>query len=124
MKPLKVLVVDDVNSARLLAKRFLTRHGFEVVDVGTAADALIKLTDNSYSAIVADLRLKNGGDGLTLLKIVKRWYPDVAKILWTAVPGGCDINTDPEITCVYKAGSHRVLVKALKDALGLTLEQE
>jgi len=81
MKP-RVMVIDDLDSARQMVKRTLARS-FEVFDFGSVADALPALDRAEFDVIVTDLRMP-GIDGLEGLRRFKAKLPDIPVIIMTA----------------------------------------
>ncbi len=80
---IKVLHVDDEPSFLELVSFFLTREGdFEVVTSVTAQDALQKLNEHRFDAVVADYSLP-GINGIDLLKILRSQGNDIPFILLT-----------------------------------------
>ncbi len=83
---LKVLVVDDQNSMRGLAKQCLTRIGIKtVVAVGSGEEALSELNGAPFDVIISDLHM-DGMSGIDLLNAV-RAHPvlkDIAFVLSTS----------------------------------------
>ena len=61
-----LLVVDDEPDLRTLYELTLLREGYEVEAAGNVEDALLRLHDRTYSAIITDMRLPDG-TGLDLL---------------------------------------------------------
>jgi CheY-like chemotaxis protein len=111
-----VLVVDDVRSARIVAARILGAHGYEVIPAASWQAALHVLAGTEgISVVVADWHLQ-GGDGLTLLKLVGKWYPEMGRVLWTG--WGCDVARELGIPCVDKGAPGRALLDALRLVTG------
>jgi DNA-binding NtrC family response regulator len=110
-----VLVVDDVRSARIVAARILVQHGYEVIPAADVETALYLLArPPQISVVVADYALQ-GGDGLTLLKLVGKWYPDVGRVLWSGY--GCDMARETGIVCVDKGARGSDLLEAVRGQL-------
>lgn len=61
-----LLVVDDEPDLRTLYELTLLREGYELDTAGTVADALARLQQRRYSAVITDMRLPDGS-GLDLL---------------------------------------------------------
>ncbi|HET8538628.1 MAG TPA: sigma-54 dependent transcriptional regulator [Anaeromyxobacter sp.] len=78
----KLMVVDDLDSARQMMKRALARS-CEVYDFGTVAEALPALDRAEFDAIVTDLRMP-GIDGIEGLRRFKAKVPEIPVILVTA----------------------------------------
>jgi DNA-binding NtrC family response regulator len=81
VKP-KLMVVDDLDSARQMMKRTLGRS-YEVYDFASIAEALPALDRAEFDAIVTDLRMP-GIDGIEGLRRFKAKVPDLPVVLVTA----------------------------------------
>jgi len=78
----KVLLVDDEEDfVNTLAERMKTR-GMEVYTSTSAMEALGKIEEESFDAVVLDLMMP-GFDGLQALKIIKEKRPEIQVILLT-----------------------------------------
>lgn len=113
-----VLVVDDIESARLVCERRLRQAGYRVISVANVTAALNVCRSHPVSAIVSDRNLDGRGDGLTLLKTVGQWWPAVSRVLWPADPGDCDLARAEGIRCVEKTGHYTELLGVLADEMG------
>jgi two-component system response regulator HydG len=81
MKP-KLMVIDDLDSARAMMKRTLARS-YDVFDFGSVAEALPAVERAEFDCIVTDLRMP-GIDGLEGLRRFKVKVPEIPVILVTA----------------------------------------
>jgi two-component system response regulator AtoC len=79
---LRVMVIDDLDSARQMVKRTLARS-YEVYDFGSVAEALPALDRAEFDCIVTDLRMP-GIDGLEGLKRFRQKVPEIPVIIMTA----------------------------------------
>jgi len=115
-----VLLVDDIESARIVGERRLRHAGYRVIPVANelaALEALIQARD--VSLIVADWNLgPKGGNGLDLLVTIGKRRRDVARILWCGDPTGCDLAAELGIRCVEKDGLWSELLTAIAEELG------
>lgn len=64
--PPRILIVEDEVVLRKNLARLFVREGYEVVTVGSRAEALVTLRHGSFEALLLDLMLPDG-DGLDLL---------------------------------------------------------
>ena len=78
----KLMVIDDLDSARAMMRRTLAR-GYEVYDFSSVAEALPAVERADFDALITDLRMP-GVDGLAGLKRFKAKVPDLPVILVTA----------------------------------------
>lgn len=86
--PAPVLVIEDDRSIAQMVTRVLSRASWPVEAVGTAADAMLHISRNEYSAIVLDLMLPHGYGG-DFLDILRKERPELLgrTIVMTASPG-------------------------------------
>jgi two-component system response regulator HydG len=99
----KLMVVDDLDSARSMMKRSLARS-YEVYDFASVAEALPALERAEFDAIVTDLRMP-GIDGITGLRKFKEKVPELPVVLVTAF---ATVETAVE---AMKAGAFDYLTK-------------
>ena len=85
MRTQTILVVDDEQLIRFSLSDRLQAEGYNVVEAGTAAEALAKSADG-VDLVLLDYRLPDG-DGLSVLKKIKERTPDTLVILLTAHSG-------------------------------------
>jgi DNA-binding NtrC family response regulator len=78
----KLMVVDDLDSARQMMKRALARS-YDVYDFASIAEALPALDRAEFDAVVTDLRMP-GIDGIEGLRRFKAKLPDLPVVLVTA----------------------------------------
>lgn len=78
---LTILICDDEADIRSAMKRTLRGHA--VTEASSPREALDKLKDFKYDAIISDFSLGDGADGLDLLQLVKVQYPDTIRFLVT-----------------------------------------
>ncbi|HEX9289515.1 MAG TPA: sigma-54 dependent transcriptional regulator [Anaeromyxobacteraceae bacterium] len=78
----QVMVIDDLESARQMVKRALSRS-YDVYDFGSVADALPALDRAEFDCVVTDLRMP-GIDGLEGLRRFHQKIPELPVIIVTA----------------------------------------
>jgi DNA-binding NtrC family response regulator len=79
--PAKILVVEDEIAARFLLSHFLQEKGFEVLEAGTAQEAMAFLTAHPEIALVfTDVRLP-GMNGHALVQWVRERHPSMPIIV-------------------------------------------
>jgi CheY-like chemotaxis protein len=72
----KVLVVDDDEHFRVLARAILEPAGFEVVESEDMRQCLLQLRVHAVDAMVLDMVMP-GQDGIEVLREVKRLFPEI-----------------------------------------------
>lgn len=77
----RVLVVEDEIIIRWLAVSSLTEAGFEVLEAGTAAEALEILESNEIDLLFTDIAMPGRMNGLDLVDIVSERWPAVAVLV-------------------------------------------
>jgi DNA-binding response OmpR family regulator len=111
MDPGKILIVDDEINIRTGLKAILTRDGHQVMDVGSAEEALPILETFPCEAAIVDIRMP-GMSGVDLLHEIKARWPAVAVLLLT---GHGTLETAMQ---AIKEGAHDYLLKpAQPDAI-------
>jgi CheY-like chemotaxis protein len=72
----KVLVLDDDENFRALARAILEPAGFEVLESADVRQCLTQLRDNSVEAVILDLVMP-GRDGFEALRDLKELFPEI-----------------------------------------------
>ncbi|HTM91897.1 MAG TPA: sigma-54 dependent transcriptional regulator [Flavisolibacter sp.] len=101
-----ILIIDDDRDMCLLLKRFLTRHGYEVLEAYNGKKALEILESTEPSLVMCDFRLDDM-EGNVLLGKIKERYPHLPVIIIT---GYSDIKIAVE---VMKMGAYDYITKPL-----------
>jgi two-component system response regulator HydG len=113
----KILVIDDDRDICLLLNRFLTRRGYEVIEMYTGKKALVWLDSNQPNLVMCDYRLGDM-DALDMLTSIKNKYADVPVIIIT---GYSDMRTAVK---VMKMGAYDYITKPLlPDEIIHTIQQ-
>ncbi len=79
----KVLVIDDDRQMRIALSEVLRRRGYEVVAEERGESALVRLSRESFGAVVTDVKMP-GMSGLEVLRSVKRVAPHIPVLMVTA----------------------------------------
>ncbi len=113
----KILIVDDDKDLCFVLKRFLSKHGFEVLEATTGRAALEILDSVEPDLILCDFRLEDMS-GSSILKKIKEKHPSVPVIIIT---GYSNIKTAVE---VMKLGAMDYVTKPLlPDEILLTIKK-
>jgi two-component system response regulator HydG len=102
----KILIIDDDKDLCFVLKRFLSKHGFEVLEATTGKVALEILESVEPDLILCDFRLEDMS-GSSILKKIKEKNPSVPVIIIT---GYSNIKTAVE---VMKLGAMDYVTKPL-----------
>lgn len=117
-----VLVVEDDADLRALIADALEEDGFLVSQAGDAAAALERLRSFAFDAVLVDLRLPDGGDGMAVLGVALETYPQTIAVVMSGAGGVT------EAVAAMKRGAHHFLNKPfelseLSQVLGNGLSQ-
>ncbi len=73
-RPLRLLVVEDHESSRVVLTRLLSRCGHHVTSVATVREALAVYANTHFDVVISDLGLPDGS-GLDLMRDIQRQRP-------------------------------------------------
>lgn len=79
----RILMIEDEADLRLLYRLLLEEEGFEIIDAGSATEALQALTGQKIDAVVLDLALPDT-DGLQLMSAILAQQPHLPIVINTA----------------------------------------
>ncbi len=118
MATYRILVVDDEKDMLMLLKRSLAPELDCTVEIAESGEAALKiLTGNDIDLVLADIKMP-GMDGIELLQLIKKNYPDMTVVMMTAYGG---IETAVE---AMKQGAYDFITKPFDhDALVIRLEK-
>lgn len=103
----KALIIDDDHDICFLLNKFLSKHGFTVLEALTAKKAYELIDDhNDFDIVLCDYRLDNT-DGKAVLLKIKEKNPDLPVIIIT---GYNDLKTAVEL---MKLGAYDYVLKPL-----------
>jgi DNA-binding NtrC family response regulator len=112
-----ILLVDDEKTFRDVIKMALEAWGYGVWVAEDGEEALSIIRIKGPRVVLSDVIMPKV-DGLTLLRTLKRWNPNIAVILFTAHP------TLADTVSAMKEGAADVLTKPIDyNRLRLELEQ-
>jgi DNA-binding NtrC family response regulator len=81
----KVLIVDDEQEFLSIMAERMQNRGMEVVTATSAAEALRKLEEESFDAVLLDLMMPEMG-GIEALQVMRKKQPEVQVIFITGHP--------------------------------------
>jgi DNA-binding response OmpR family regulator len=113
-----VLLVEDEDAVRRLVGTMLSMSGFDVLPVGTAAEALE--TGRSFTgrihAVLADISLPDlPGDELA--RQLRGLRPEMGVLLTSGLPDGSDGQVIPADVFLQKPFTRAVLVERLRGVM-------
>ena len=77
----RVLLVDDEHNIRRMVGALLQEEGYEIADAANGAAALAAVRETPPDAILLDLMMPGGPDGMATLEELKRTLPDVPVVM-------------------------------------------
>ena len=108
MKDKSILVIDDDRIILDSLSEFLSLEGFQTAGAETLAEALNLLRQRSFSLVLTDVNLPDG-DGLDLLDIIKKEFPQTVAIVITGY------GTIDSAVKAIKRGAYDYLTKPIVD---------
>ena len=120
-----ILVVDDDSAIRLSLKMLLTRAGHEVMTAASPDEAMEIVRSTAPSLVMLDMnfsRFTTGEEGLTLLRKIKLFRPEVPVILmtaWGSIPLAVSGIHAGAFDFITKPWDNRVLMQRISTALEL-----
>ncbi|HEY3987991.1 MAG TPA: response regulator [Acidobacteriaceae bacterium] len=82
----RLLLVDDESVIRITLSAILAKYGFEVSAAASVAEALQKITSETFDVLLSDLNIGNPGDGLTVVSAMRRTQPEAVTMILTGYP--------------------------------------
>jgi Response regulators consisting of a CheY-like receiver domain and a winged-helix DNA-binding domain len=71
MEKLQILVVDDDWKLRNLLRIYLSKEGFEIVEAGDGSEALLKIKNQTFAAVILDVMMPNM-DGWEVCRTIRK----------------------------------------------------
>lgn len=113
----RLLVVEDDLGQRKMLSGFLRKAGHEVIEAGSADEAVRLARDREIDLLITDLRL-GGPDGVALLEALRSERPDIQGIVVTA------FGTVADAVRAMRAGAYDFVSKPVDlERLGALVEK-
>lgn len=103
-KPANILIIDDEEAVRLSQLRSLNGAGYRAEAAPCATEALKLMEQRPFDLVFLDIRMPDL-DGITVLRTIKRQWPDCEVVIVTGYPA---IATAKE---AVRLGAYHYLVK-------------
>jgi DNA-binding NtrC family response regulator len=110
MQPKTILVVDDEFSIRESLEKVLSKAGYNTFVAGSGNEALAWLNKHKVDIVLSDLKMTDG-DGVELLKNIKKSFPEIEVILLTGY-GTIEIAVE-----AMREGAYDFITKPPKKAI-------
>ncbi|WDN88163.1 hypothetical protein BuS5_01131 [Desulfosarcina sp. BuS5] len=81
MNSLKILVVDDDPSTRLLLKKWLEKEDFDVETAVNGTEAVGLISEHYYDVVLTDLMMPGGVDGLGVLDAARETHDGRTEVI-------------------------------------------
>jgi CheY-like chemotaxis protein len=93
VKPCRILLVEDHVDTRSLMRRYLERHGYEVLCAGGIGEAKVLAATSAFDVLISDLRFPDGS-GLDLPNALRAHQSGFSAIALTgnALPGDSELS--------------------------------
>ncbi len=79
-----IMVVDDAKFIRMRVSKFLTRHGYTIIEAGDGDEAVQNYCQLRPDLVLMDITMP-GKDGLTALAEIRNFDPQARVIMFTAL---------------------------------------
>ncbi|MBO8131615.1 MAG: response regulator [Candidatus Marinimicrobia bacterium] len=108
-KRIKILLIDDNPDDRIIARKYIIQElrEIEITDVRNREEYKKAIKNFDYNVVITDYKL-NWGDGLEVLKEIKRINPDIPVIMFTST------GTEEIAVSAIKEGLDDYIVKSSK----------
>jgi len=112
---MSILLIDDDEWIRDSLSIFFENEGCHLTALETAEEGMKELKTKTFDIIVTDYRLP-GMDGLEFLKKIKRFHPNVMKVLITAYRSN-DVVSEAKRIGVQDFIEKPFTIKTIEDSL-------
>lgn len=115
-----ILVVDDEAEVAAFLVAELQASGYSAGSAANGVEAVLRVLDGGWDAVVMDLRMPKL-DGIGALKIIRRVAPKLPVVIFTGQAGQGDMLESTRLgafTCLLKPVSIDKLLDTLGQAIG------
>lgn len=107
--PSKILIVDDDASVRSIVKKYLTGHGFTVVQTDNGSEALLLIRESRPDLVLLDIEMP-GLDGFAVCRVLKQ--ESVTRQIPVVMMSG-NLIQEKDLLEGFEGGADDYLVKPL-----------
>jgi len=86
-----ILVVDDDAATRVLVHAVLRAHDFVVEDAHSGHDAITRISEKRYDAVILDIMMGDGS-GHEVLEVLARQRPDVRCVVVVSATSAANLE--------------------------------
>lgn len=115
----KILIIDDEKKLRNLLSRIITIEGFEVGQAASCESAMKIMENEPIDVAICDVKLPDG-NGVELVKKIKRIYPLTEVIMLTAygnIPDGVQAIKNGAFDYIRKGEDNHKLIPLINRAI-------
>lgn len=119
MSAQSILIVDDEASVRESLEKVLSKAGYATLTANSGHEALALLAHHQVDIVLSDLKMPDG-DGVELLKSIKKDYPDIEVILLTGygtIETAVDAMREGAYDFISKPPKKAVILSAVERAI-------
>ncbi len=117
---IRILVVDDEPVVVKSCERVIRAEGYNIEGVFSGKEAILKMEQNSYNLVLTDLKMPEM-DGITLIKWIRKFRPDIGIVVITGYPSQETIKEALDlgiIDYIPKPFTPAVIIDVVKRAVG------
>lgn len=114
-----ILIVDDETSVRESLEKVLSKAGYATWTANSGHEALALLAHHQVDIVLSDLKMPDG-DGVELLKNIKKDYPDIEVILLTGygtIETAVDAMREGAYDFISKPPKKAIILSAVERAI-------
>ncbi len=114
-----ILIVDDETSVRESLDKVLSKAGYATWTANSGHEALALLAHHQVDIVLSDLKMPDG-DGVELLKSIKKDYPDIEVILLTGygtIETAVDAMREGAYDFISKPPKKAIILSAVERAI-------
>ena len=105
---IRILVVDDEESVRMVISQVLSEDGFDVTAAASGEEAWELFAQQSFHLVITDI-VMHEMNGLELLEKIKQCHPDTQVIIMTSYA-----SLDTAVTAL-RSGAYDYMLKPFED---------